>query len=172
MNKSLKWIFSKIKEQKASVSVETALVVIFVLPVVLGLIATGFLYSSSQSENINLNFDAGRYIANNGCSLNGARKMSELNEWRNFNIILYINEEIGGDVYEGNGGGIVSYDEGARGTVELHCPANSDRGNEFIVKTIVKIPTTIGHNIFNASTSRIGHYTQELQIGENFEEDD
>ncbi len=113
----------KIKDKSGGSAIETVLVVMLVFPLIIMFIVGAFTFFNVHSQNVNINFDAGRYVSTTGCSLDKLQySMPGLKKFNGFNIFV-------------NGTKIQS---GSKGDISITCQTVSESGDEF--KVITSMP--------------------------------
>ena len=133
----------KIKDNFGGAAIETIIVVMLVFPIILMFIIGGFKFFNVHSQNVNINFDAGRYVSTTGCSIDKLQdSMPGITKFNGFNIFV-------------NGTKIQS---GTKGDISITCLNNSESGDEFNVVTSMPV-----YNIrfFPITSARSGNYVQE-----------
>lgn len=133
----------KIKDQSGGAAIETVLVVMLVFPLIIMFIVGAFTFFNVHSQNVNINFDAGRYVSTTGCSLDKLQdSMPGLTKFNGFNIFV-------------NGTKIQS---GTKGDISITCQADSQSGDEFNVVSSMPV-----YNIkfFPIRSARSANYVQE-----------
>ena len=133
----------KIKDKSGGSAIETVLVVMLVFPLIIMFIVGAFTFFNVHSQNVNINFDAGRYVSTTGCSLDKLQdSMPGLTKFNGFNIFV-------------NGTKIQS---GSKGDISITCQAASQSGDEFNVITSMPV-----YNIkfFPINSARSANYVQE-----------
>ena len=133
----------KIKDQTGGAAIETILVVMLVFPLMIMFIVGAFTFFSVHSQNVNINFDAGRYVSTTGCSIDKLQdSMPSLTKFNGFNIFV-------------NGTKIKN---GTKGDISITCQNDSQSGDEFNVVTSMPV-----YNIrfFPITSARSGNYVQE-----------
>ena len=80
----------KIKDPSGGAAIETILVVMFVFPLIVMFIVGAFTFFNVHSQNVNINFDAGRYVSTTGCSIDNLQdSMPGLTKFSNFKERTY-----------------------------------------------------------------------------------
>ena len=133
----------KIKDQTGVATIETILVVMLVFPLMIMFIVGAFTFFNVHSQNVNINFDAGRYVSTTGCSIDKLQdSMHGLTKFSNFNIFV-------------NGAKIQN---GTKGDISTTCQNNSQSGDELNVVSSLPV-----YNIkfFPITSARSGNYVQE-----------
>ena len=133
----------KIKDPSGGAAIETVLVVMLVFPLIVMFIVGAFTFFNVHSQNVNINFDAGRYVSTTGCSIDKLQdSMPGLTKFSNFNIFV-------------NG---TKIQNGTKGDISITCQNNSQSGDEFNVVSSMPV-----YNIrfFPITSARSGNYVQE-----------
>ena len=133
----------KIRDISGGSAIETVLVVMSVFPLIIMFIVGAFTFFNIHSQNVNINFDAGRYVSTTGCSLDKLQdSMTGLTKFNGFNIFI-------------NG---TKIQNGTKGDISITCQNNSQSGDEFNVVSSMPV-----YNIkfFPITSARSGNYVQE-----------
>lgn len=133
----------KIRDETGGSALETVLVVMFMFPLIVMFIVGAFTFFNVHSQNVNINFDAGRYVSTTGCSLDKLQdSMPGLTKFNGFNI--FVNE--------------TKIQTGSKGDISITCQADSQSGDEFNVITSMPV-----YNIkfFPITSARSANYVQE-----------
>lgn len=118
----------KIKN-KGSLSLEATLVTSVVFIFFIVLMVGGFSLYTTQSRNVNFNFETGRYVSTTGCSLSKLQNMSTLQKFNGYEI----NVTVGSNPN-------VQLATGDKGKIDISCVPASTAGDEFSVITTMPVP--------------------------------
>jgi len=133
----------KIKDNFGGAAIETIIVVMLVFPIILMFIIGGFKFFNVHSQNVNINFDAGRYVSTTGCSIDKLQdSMPGISKFNGFNIFV-------------DGTKIQS---GTKGDISITCQNNSESGDEFNVVSSMPVYNV---KFFPITSARSGNYVQE-----------
>ena len=139
----------KIRQNGGSVSIEAAAAAMIFLPILLSLILGAFFFYKTTIRSNDLNFNAGRYASTTGCSIEKLSAMAVNENFADYTVV----------VYEGSNEATISL--GAKGRVYIRCQADSDKGSEFEVTTMVSTSVETPVHLFPITITRRENYVQE-----------
>ena len=139
--------------KKGAAALEAVIAISVILPVLFSFIFGGYDFYLRQADNVNLNFEAGRYFSTmNSCTEATLLSISSTVKFSQYNLITEI-----------NGVRRTSYSAPAsRGTIAVYCSSTAwSRGYTFYVWTAMNSQSFYLPSFYPRQVSKGGYYVVE-----------